>query len=169
VLVEKQDRQATAEDTTHVRAADILAQRLPSVPDKPATDAKTTDTKAAEGTLEGTDKPAAPNAGSKPTGTTATSPGSKNLSDTGTVHSVPVAVQPRKATDLTPAVQKSAGASGGTTTASKSAASQAKLATTQPKAPQPSVTQPSATQPALPQATPPQSNHQPPADENSPN
>jgi rod shape-determining protein MreC len=38
VLAEKQDRQATAEDTTHVRAADILAQRLPSVPDKPPTD-----------------------------------------------------------------------------------------------------------------------------------
>jgi rod shape-determining protein MreC len=39
VLAEKQDRQATAEDTTHVRAADILAQRLPSVPDKPPTEA----------------------------------------------------------------------------------------------------------------------------------
>ena len=35
VLVEKQERQATAEDSVHVRAADILAQRLPSVPDKP--------------------------------------------------------------------------------------------------------------------------------------
>ena len=40
VLVEKQDRQATAEDSVRVRAADILAQRLPSVPDKPAADAK---------------------------------------------------------------------------------------------------------------------------------
>jgi rod shape-determining protein MreC len=38
VLVEKQERQATAEDTNRVRAADILAARLPSVPDKPATD-----------------------------------------------------------------------------------------------------------------------------------
>jgi rod shape-determining protein MreC len=37
VLVEKQDREATAEDTTRVRAADILAQRLPTVPEKPAT------------------------------------------------------------------------------------------------------------------------------------
>src|SRR5438270_1013792 len=35
VLVEKQERQAIAEDK-RVRAADILAQRLPSVPDKPA-------------------------------------------------------------------------------------------------------------------------------------
>jgi len=40
VLVEKQERQVTAEDKTRVRAADILAQRLPSVPDKPAADAK---------------------------------------------------------------------------------------------------------------------------------
>jgi len=37
VLVEKQDRQAMAEDSVRVRAADILAQRLPSVPEKPAT------------------------------------------------------------------------------------------------------------------------------------
>ena len=37
VLVEKQERQATAEENVRVRAADILAQRLPSVPDKPAT------------------------------------------------------------------------------------------------------------------------------------
>lgn len=36
VLVEKQERQATAETNVRVRAADILAQRLPSVPDKPA-------------------------------------------------------------------------------------------------------------------------------------
>jgi len=36
VLVEKQERQAIADDKAHIRAADILAQRLPSVPDKPA-------------------------------------------------------------------------------------------------------------------------------------
>jgi len=36
VLTEKQERQAVAEDGGRVRAADILAQRLPSVPDKPA-------------------------------------------------------------------------------------------------------------------------------------
>jgi rod shape-determining protein MreC len=34
VVVEKQERQATADDTARTRAADILAQRLPSVPDK---------------------------------------------------------------------------------------------------------------------------------------
>jgi rod shape-determining protein MreC len=36
VLVEKQERQAVVEDTGRVRAVDILAQRLPSVPEKPA-------------------------------------------------------------------------------------------------------------------------------------
>ena len=40
VVVQQQDRQATAEDRTRVRAADILAQRLPSVPDKAATNEK---------------------------------------------------------------------------------------------------------------------------------
>src|SRR5882762_5592664 len=38
VVLQKQERQATTQDTVRVRAADILAQRLPSVPDKPATD-----------------------------------------------------------------------------------------------------------------------------------
>jgi rod shape-determining protein MreC len=39
VLVEKQERQSTADDHVRIRAADILAQRLPSVPDRPAVDA----------------------------------------------------------------------------------------------------------------------------------
>src|SRR4029077_18945123 len=40
VLTEKRERESSAEETGHVRAADILAQRLPSVPDKPAVDPK---------------------------------------------------------------------------------------------------------------------------------
>ena len=39
VLVEKQERQSTADEGVRMRASDILAQRLPSVPDKPAADA----------------------------------------------------------------------------------------------------------------------------------
>src|SRR5947209_7131935 len=59
VLVDKQEREATAEQKgTHVRAADILAQRLPSVPDKPvaqtAADAAKTGT---PGTLGSAAKP----------------------------------------------------------------------------------------------------------------
>jgi rod shape-determining protein MreC len=37
VVTERQERQAQTADVGRVRAADILAQRLPSVPDKPAT------------------------------------------------------------------------------------------------------------------------------------
>src|SRR6266567_2551730 len=54
VLVEKQERQATAEDNIRVRAADILAQRLPSVPDKPVTT-------PAPGSSQGSAKPAVAN------------------------------------------------------------------------------------------------------------
>jgi rod shape-determining protein MreC len=36
VVTEKEEREAVAESGTRVRAADILARRLPSVPDKPA-------------------------------------------------------------------------------------------------------------------------------------
>jgi rod shape-determining protein MreC len=47
VMTDKQERQVVAEGAGTVRAADILAQRLPSVPDKPATVA------AAPGTAPG--------------------------------------------------------------------------------------------------------------------
>jgi rod shape-determining protein MreC len=59
VLVEKRETQPVAEETTHTRAADILAQRLPSVPDKPATDAN-----AASSTAVGNG--ATTNSGTKP-------------------------------------------------------------------------------------------------------
>jgi rod shape-determining protein MreC len=36
VVVEKHEQQSVAQDNVRIRAADILAQRLPSVPDKPA-------------------------------------------------------------------------------------------------------------------------------------
>ena len=38
VIVKKEERQAVAEDVVPVRAADVLAQRLPGVPDKPPAD-----------------------------------------------------------------------------------------------------------------------------------
>jgi rod shape-determining protein MreC len=74
VLVEKQERQATAEDNVHVRAADILAQRLPSVPDKPAPDAN-----SATGAAAGAPKSAAPGPAVKPASpaATAASPAAK--------------------------------------------------------------------------------------------
>jgi rod shape-determining protein MreC len=63
VLTEKQDREPVADDTHH-RAADILAERLPSVPDKPPADAK-----AATGTASSGPKPGS---AAKPTATTTT-------------------------------------------------------------------------------------------------
>jgi len=64
VLVEKQDRQAVAEENVRVRASDILAQRLPSVPDKPPADANV----AVPGAPGATKAPSATNAGTKPVG-----------------------------------------------------------------------------------------------------
>jgi rod shape-determining protein MreC len=41
VVLQKQEKPAVAENVPRARAADILAQRLPSVPDQPTTEAKT--------------------------------------------------------------------------------------------------------------------------------
>src|SRR5262252_4087891 len=77
VLVEKRERPVTAEDKTPLRASDILAQRLPSVPDKSANPAAgtppapgTTAATAATGTVT-------PGANAKPGATQAGSPGAK--------------------------------------------------------------------------------------------
>jgi len=78
VLTEKQDRQAITEDNARVRAADILAQRLPSVPDKPATDANAT-----AATSPGASKPAASPANPKPNGGTANPTAGINKSTNG--------------------------------------------------------------------------------------
>jgi rod shape-determining protein MreC len=61
VVLQKQEKQAVAEDVPRARAADILAQRLPSVPDQPATPANA----GAKTTAAGTAPPAA--AGTVPT------------------------------------------------------------------------------------------------------
>ena len=76
VLVERQERQAVADAHERVRAADILAQRLPSVPDKPVVD---------------------PNA---PAATTAANPGTKPASGgapNGTATAKPATGAPAKA------------------------------------------------------------------------
>ena len=65
VVLQKQERQPVAQDTVRVRAADILAQRLPSVPDTPAPGANgvpvpaKTATAGAAGTNPATSNPAA--------------------------------------------------------------------------------------------------------------
>jgi rod shape-determining protein MreC len=69
VLVEKQEREVSGEEAGHVRAADILAQRLPSVPDKPPVDPKAV---GASGS-----KPAAVTVAPKPAATGASQPAKK--------------------------------------------------------------------------------------------
>ena len=67
VLVEKQEKLATAEDKIRVRAADILAQRLPSVPDRPTADANSVGVNS-EGAAK-TASPAAKTTKAQPDGT----------------------------------------------------------------------------------------------------
>ncbi|MGA1986539.1 MAG: rod shape-determining protein MreC [Candidatus Sulfotelmatobacter sp.] len=152
VLVEKQERQATAEEGVHVRAADILAQRLPSVPDKPATDAKSTPV-ATAGATAGVPKPVAPNA-AKLAGAAgaATSQTPKSSSTTSNVATAPAAGSSGKPADRTSAAPKNA-AGGGTATAPKSDAPQTSPASAPPKSAEP---------------TAPPANSQPPSTESSP-
>ena len=150
VLVEKQERQATADESVRVRAADILAQRLPSVPDKPAADAT-----PAAGAAKDTAKPDSTNTVGKPAGTTSTaaSPATKNPSGTSGVPGAPAAGQSGKPADRTSTPQRNADPAGATGTAPKPDASQTKPASTPPK---------SAKPPA------PADNPQPPSGESSP-
>src|SRR3954454_10277092 len=90
VLTEKQEREATAEEHVRVRAADILAQRLPSVPDKPA------EVAAPGVTPEGAPKAAANNTAPKPAGASASNP-------SAAVKTAPIAATPRPAGSGQPA------------------------------------------------------------------
>lgn len=102
VLTEKQERQAVAEDQGRVRAADILAQRLPSVPDKPTTDA------AAGTAQDGAPKAAGANTPPKPNGTGVNTPatGVKSATPTNPPHPAVTTGQTAKAAPQNPAVQK---------------------------------------------------------------
>jgi len=99
VLVEKQQREATAEDLGHTRAADILAQRLPSVPDKPAQPAGST-----AGAAAGSAQPASGTNGAKPTGT-ATGPKTAGTPGAAATGSKPPA-SPDKPAEAQPAQAK---------------------------------------------------------------
>jgi len=148
VLVEKQERQAIAEENVRVRAADILAQRLPSVPDKPATDAN-----AAPATAEGSAKPSVAKTTPKPTGTAATTTSSaKNPSGTSTAPSASGAGPAGKPAG-TSAVKKSVGAPANPAAGPKPDATQTAPSNEQVKPADPTV---------------PPVNPQPPATENSP-
>ena len=157
VLVENKERQATAEENIHVRAADILAQRLPSVPDKPASAPN-----AAVGATDTAAKPAAAKTAAKPAGTATMAPttasAAKKPSGTSSVPggSVPAEGQSTKPADHAATVQKNADAVDSTVQAPKQDASEAAPASDQPK-------------PATPtQSSPPPANPKPPADQSSP-
>jgi rod shape-determining protein MreC len=123
VVTERQEHEPMAESGGRVRAADILAQRLPSVPDKPPTPAGATRT-AESGAAEqdagsgvkppsiGAGKPLAGNA-MKPTGSAQATAGS-NSASSGGVHSVAAAGQPVTGEVLKKAVQKAPSADSGT-------------------------------------------------------
>jgi rod shape-determining protein MreC len=158
VLVEKQEKQATAEGNVHVRAADILAQRLPSVPDRPAADANA----AKAGTKVG-----ATSVGPTPIGATSTT-----LKPAGTASPTATAIKnPSAAGQAVKPAEKTPGAANTTATAPKPDASQAKAASAKPKPSQSIVPIDPATQPTIQPATQPAApppNSQPPASENSP-
>lgn len=139
VLVEKQERQAVAEDNVRVRAADILAQRLPSVPDKPATDASPT-----AGAVEGSAKPTV----AKPTGAAATTaPTTKNPSGPSTVPGAS-GVSPAGKPAGTSVVKKSVTAPANPTTGPKPTANQTAPANDQPKPDESTIPPPNPQPPA---------------------
>ena len=111
VLVEKQERQAVADEKGRVRASDILAQRLPSVPEKPveaASGAKVLGPGAAANTSAGGNaavkpKSAAPGAGapSQTANSTAATAGSGTLVQT-TKPAPSSTVRPKAQNPVTP-------------------------------------------------------------------
>ena len=155
VVTEKEEREAVAESGTRVRAADILARRLPSVPDKPAPLAGVLPAENAAGAKpqpSGTDKPAtAPVTKFVRPAPAAPAAASAEAASPDGAHSAPVAGQPATGEVLKKVVQKpasgnvaSSGASGANP---NSANSSAKPAAPQPKPSNPQATpQPAATQ-----------------------
>jgi rod shape-determining protein MreC len=154
VLIEKQEQPAPSEDAVHLRASDILAQRLPSVPDKPAADAKS----AAGAAGTGSANPATPHpAQIKPQITKA----AKNSSGASAVHVTPLPEPPAGPAGAASTPSRKSDDTGVPTiappTAAEPDAAQTKPATPGPKSGSPSTPSPT---------TPP--NSQPPFDPNSP-
>ncbi len=176
VLVEKQERQAPAEEAIHKRASDILAQRLPSVPDKPAADAKSAAAPASTGLVStgatqrkaqikqqlgtvakpGLADPAKPAAAAK-TGIqeSPATPSAKASRNSSGTHGVPITLLPEqrtKATDSASALQKSTDTVGASPDGSQADSQN-------PASPQPKPATASAPQQVKPQS---------PADESNP-
>jgi rod shape-determining protein MreC len=158
VLTEKQEREAVAEDHGRMRAADILAQRLPSVPDKPATDAS-----AATGTAGTGTNWANASSAPKPNSSTGTSAGVvKSASGNTAPKTGATATQPAKTTAQTPAIQKPKPVNTASTE-SKPEPSQAQPSVVEQKPVQQKAVEPKPAPVAPPPDTP-----QPPQDNSSP-
>jgi rod shape-determining protein MreC len=141
VLVEKQDRPASEETNTHVRAADILAQRLPSVPDKPA-DASTTT--GAGTTANGAPKVQSSSviSGAKPQTGTASKPTGSNSNTTAKPAGQTLSVTKKAATP---------GATGANSESIQAEPASAKPAPIQPATPAPQPGSPQTPDPNSPQ------------------
>ncbi len=164
VLVENKERQATAEENVHIRASDILAQRLPSVPDKPA-EANSAAGATAGSTAGSTKSPIAKPATKPVDAATSTAPTAKSPSGSKSAPGTPADGTPAKPADGTstgtsagaPSVKNTASPGGATASDSKSGASSTTPATT-----------PASAQPKKAEPTPPPDNSQPPSTESSP-
>jgi len=161
VLTEKQEREAVADDHVRVRAADILAQRLPSVPDKPATDATSTGVAPGDSPAPAGTSPAA-----KPAGTTASNAAGVVKGASGNTvakSAAAVPVQPGK-----PTAQTSSQTSSQTSAAPKPKPVNKPSTETKPEsAPAQPPTQPSIVE-DKPTAPPIQPDPPPPSQDNSP-
>jgi rod shape-determining protein MreC len=177
VVVQKQERQAMAEAAPRVRAADILAQRLPSVPEKPAaqpTGGVTVPAGSTAGSAAGTldAKPAGKPLQAKPfpPSPSQSSPAQPRAAQGSPA---PAPLQPKPGANT-----QTGGTLNGTTTgaipAAKPASAVVKPASSQPKAskpqnsatPEPNVAEPATRESATPKPVPPQS--PPPIVEDSP-
>jgi rod shape-determining protein MreC len=162
VLVEKQERESLADDKNKVRAADILAQRLPSVPDKPVN--TTGENGTATSAPAGSAKITGPTkAGVKPAGA-AGAPQQPKASGTTTTGA---ASAPGSA-GTAAAPSSSSTSMSPKTTAAASPGAEMKPATARPKPADVQKSAPQADPSVQPQLSVPQSNSQPTADQNSP-
>lgn len=147
VLVQKQERQVIAEDQ-RVRAADILAQRLPSVPDKPA-DPKVAGASAVK-TAQGQSQASGANSSVKAKSAVTTPAASAAKNPSANPAAPPSAApSPLKPASLAPAIAKP------------------KIAVASTGSPK-IETVPQAAPEQKPAAAPAQSNPQPPADDSTP-
>jgi rod shape-determining protein MreC len=154
VLTEKQEREVVAEGAGKVRAADILAQRLPSVPDKPATVAAPS---TATGKPVGTAAESGLTAAAKPVTNGANKPVAGAGTGTKLVERPPARLAPASTTAETPVI-KSADSGTGSSSGNAGRSNRAKSNASSASSPAKTQEKPAA---VPPNPSTPQSNPQP--------